>query len=116
MPFFSTEPSLASDGEAAASEGQTASAANAARVYASQASEAVTQSDYGPVMWRRVVNRAIVAAAAIQPTSEFGGTYGQTEADAARGVHVRDALGRTGTAARLRFEGSRDTLGLCCCA
>ena len=73
-------------GAAAASEGRVAREANAARVYASRASEAVTQSDYGPAMWRRVVNRAIVAAAAIQPTSEFSGTYGQTAAEATRGV------------------------------
>jgi hypothetical protein len=73
-------------GATAASEGRVAREANAARVYASLASEAVTQSDYGPAMWRRVVNRAIVAAAAIQPTSEFSGTYGQTAADAVRGV------------------------------
>lgn len=73
-------------GAAAASEGRIASEANAARVYANRASEAVTQSDYGPAMWRRVVNRAIVAAAAIQPTSESSGTYGQTAAEATRGV------------------------------
>lgn len=73
-------------GAAAASEGRVAREANAARAAASRASEAVTQSDYGPAMWRRVVNRAIVAAAAIQPTSEFSGTYGQTAAETAQGV------------------------------
>ncbi len=73
-------------GATAASEGRVAREANAARAYASRASEAVTQSDYGPAMWQRVVNRAIVAVAAIQPTSEFSGTYGQTAAETAQGV------------------------------
>jgi hypothetical protein len=71
-------------GEQAAVEGASAAATNAARVQAKRASEALSCADYGPAMWRRVVNRAIVAAAALEPTSTFEGTYGQSAADASR--------------------------------
>ena len=53
------------DAEGAGDEGASAAAASTA----DQASEAVSPSDYDPAMWRRVINRAIVAAAALVPSS-----------------------------------------------
>jgi len=53
-----------------ASTGADAEGASAAATATpDRASEAVSPSDYGPAMWRRVINRAIVAAAAMQPAT-----------------------------------------------
>ena len=59
----------ASTGADAEDVGEGAGAGAAAAAAPDLASEAVRPSDYGPAMWRRVVNRAIVATAAMQPAT-----------------------------------------------